>query len=63
MARRRAPRNFQTLNPSNNPYAAVLNSVMTTNDVAYQTERGKRYEMTHAAYESGLKELDRMLSM
>ena len=63
MAIRRAPRRIQSLNQSNNPYAEVLNSKMTTNAEAHKIERGKRYEMTHAAYDSGLRELDRMLSM
>ena len=63
MAIRRAPRRIQSLNQSNNPHAVVLNSKMTTNAEAHKIERGKRYEMTHAAHDSGLRELDRMLSM
>ena len=63
MSRRRACRTVQSLAAADDPYATVMNSVMTTHEQAHASERGRRYEMTHAAYDSGLKQLDRMLSM
>ena len=57
---RRLARRVQGVAPDANPYAAILNSTMTTNEEAHAQERGRTYEIETAAYSNALLALDGM---
>ena len=57
---RRLARRVQGVAPNANPYAAIFNSTMTTNEQAYTQERGRTYEIETTAYSNALLALDGM---
>ena len=59
---RRLSKRVQGVGPVVNPYGVVLNSVMTTNEMAYAQEKSRRYELEGGAWVDALSKLDDMSS-